>query len=83
MSEQQKIISETTQTKIIEIKKKLLNKIFDVYEYNNIKYFIDNENKLIWDNEKNAVGIISKNNEKIFFTDSNEILDTFDPFVFY
>lgn len=63
----------SNQIEIDNFKNKLLNKIFNIYEYDDQKYFIDVENKLIWDIQINIVGIIN-NDEKIFFKTIDDLI---------
>lgn len=58
------------QVDIDNFKNKLLNKIFDVYVHKQQKYYIDVENKIILDKDKNIVGII--NNAQIIFFEEDD-----------
>ena len=65
------------QIEIDNIKNKLSNKIFNIYENNGEKYFIDNENKLIWNINTDIVGIVYNNN-MIFFNTIDNIISKID-----
>jgi hypothetical protein len=65
------------QIEIDNIKNKLSNKIFNIYENNGEKYFIDNENKLIWNTNTDIVGIVYNNN-MIFFNTIDNIISKID-----
>lgn len=59
---------------IDNLKTKLYYKIFDVYEINDTKYYLDKEFNLIWDCNQDVVGIIN-NNKPEFFTDLDSIIN--------
>lgn len=61
-----------SQTEIDTFYDKLACKVFDIYEFENKKYYLDRDLNLIWDTELEAVGIINKN-KYVFFQKQNEI----------
>lgn len=62
------------QEDIDSVKHCLYHKIFDVKTINNNDYYIDKTYDTIWDDEKNIVGIINKN-ELYFFKDIDTLID--------
>jgi hypothetical protein len=50
-------------------------KIFDVVTVDNIKYYVDTETSLIWDNENEVVGIVDKNKKLVFFNTIDNLIN--------
>jgi hypothetical protein len=59
------------------VKSSLYYKIFDIYKKNNKCYYLDNDYNLIWDENKDVVGIIN-NKEFLFFSDIENMLNMTD-----
>jgi hypothetical protein len=59
------------------VKSSLYYKIFDIYKKNNKCYYLDNDYNLIWDENKDVVGIINKK-EFLFFSDIENMLNMTD-----
>ena len=60
-----------SQIDIDALNDKLVCKIFDLYEINDQKFYIDKDLKLLWDSNKEVVGIIN-NKQFYFFDNENE-----------
>jgi|688.fasta_scaffold1033027_2 hypothetical protein len=60
---------------IDNLKSSLFFKIFDIIKINSETYYLDREFNLIWDKDKQIVGIID-NNKNLFFNEMDEIIDT-------
>ena len=50
---------------------KLAYKIFDLLTINNEKFYIDKKMGLIWDKNKDVVGVFDKDNKAYFFDEIN------------
>lgn len=59
---------------IDSVKSSLYYKIFDIIKIDDTKYYLDKEFNLIWDENKDLVGIIDKNNKNYFFEDIDKII---------
>lgn len=55
------------------LKSSLYYKIFDIYKLDGQTYYLDKEFNLIWDGQKEVVGIIN-NKKNIFFSDIDKII---------
>ena len=62
---------------ITKLKSCLYYKIFDLLKHNGESYYLDKEFNLIWDKNKEVVGIINEN-KYLFFDDINKIIDSLD-----
>ena len=60
---------------IKNFKTRLYYKIFDMLKLNNDTFYLDKEFNLIWNNEKEVVGIINNKNY-YFFDDINLIINS-------
>lgn len=58
---------------IDEVKDSLYYKIFDILNIDNKKYYLDREFNLIWNSDKEIVGLID-NNKNIFFDEIDKII---------
>ena len=63
------------QGDINSIKNRLYYKIFNIIIKDNCTYYLDYEFNLIWNEEKEIVGIINNNNN-IYFEDIDNIMNT-------
>lgn len=59
---------------IDSVKSSLYYKIFDIIHKNNKKYYLDKEFNLIWDEKKEVVGIIDKQ-DYYFFEDLDILME--------
>lgn len=60
---------------IQKLKSCLYYKIFDLLKHNNQKYYLDKEFNLIWDKDKEVVGIINEN-KYMFFEDISKLINS-------
>jgi hypothetical protein len=56
------------------VKSSVYYKIFDVLKINDVKYYLDREFNLIWNEDKIVVGIINKD-INLFFTDIDKLIE--------
>lgn len=61
---------------IDSVKSSLYYKIFDIIKKNDNKYYLDKDFNLIWDENKDVVGIIYNNNNIFFSELENSIIET-------
>lgn len=62
------------QQDVINMMSKVSNKIFDVIEFEGQEYYLDKDFKLIWNIDKQIVGLI-KNNKYVFWSEINNLIE--------
>jgi hypothetical protein len=62
---------------IQKLKSCLYYKIFDLLKHNGTRYYLDKEFNLIWDENKDVVGIIDQN-KYLFFDDITIIVNSIE-----
>lgn len=65
----------STKIEIDNMKDKLSYKIFDVININKETYFLDKDCKLLWNYDKEVVGLLKNKNEFILFSEIDDIID--------